>query len=449
MSASTVTIATFNGQSTYSADFQNELTQAVEVQSLSLENMQNEQTTDENKQSTLDSLDQQFTNLQTAINSLTTATGLSSLSASVSDTSVASVALSDGATPATYTLEVDSVGSPTEAYSSNGLQTVTDPNSQNISSSNSFTLTVGSNSYTVTGSTLQDLANSINSNSSYGVTASIVNDGSSESPDYRLALQTTNLGDISVQLNDGSQNLMTTLSPPGSLASYKVDGLPNTITSDSDSVTLGPGVTATLLGTNSGSPATITVSQDSSSVQSALQSFVSAYNSVVTQLNESYGENANTLQGDPVLFSAQSALQSIVSYTGSDGSALSSLGLDLSNTGQLSFNASEFDADTSQGMGPALQFLGNSTEGFIQAATNAVNDLEDPITGSIKVEEQQFTSNLSTLSNNISNEVTRINNFQQNLLTQLYAADASIYELQQQTTYYTDYFNYNNNNSNS
>jgi flagellar hook-associated protein 2 len=447
MSASTVTIATFNGQSTYSADFQNELTKAVEIQALGLENLQDEQTTDENKQSALESLDQQFTNLQTAINSLSTATGLSSLAASVSDTSVASVALSDGATPTTYTLEVDNVGSHTEAYSSSGLQTVTDPNSQNISSSDSFTLTVGSNSYTVTGSTLQGLANAINSNSSYGVTASIVNDGSTSSPDYRLALQATALGDVSVQLNDGTQNLMTTLSG-GTLASYKVDNLPNSISSDSDSVTLGPGVTATLLGTNVGSPATITVSQDSSSVQTALQSFVTAYNSAVTQLNASYGTNANALQGDPILSSAQGALQSLLNYTGSDGSALSSLGLDLSASGQLSLNSSEFDSATSQGMGPALQFLGDSTQGFIQAATNAMNSLEDPISGAIKVEEQQFTSTLSTLSNNISSEVTQINTFQQNLLTQLYAADASIYELQQQTSYYTDYFNYNSNNNN-
>ncbi|MFZ0591217.1 MAG: flagellar filament capping protein FliD, partial [Bryobacteraceae bacterium] len=424
-----ITLATFNGQSTYSADFQNELDKAVSLQCLNLDNMQAEQTTDENKQSALDSLDQQFTSLQTAITSLSTATGLSSLSASVSDTSVASVALSDGATPATYTLEVDNVGSHTETYSSDGLQTVTDPNSENISSSSSFTLTVGSNSYTVTGSTLQDLANSINSNSSYGVTASIVNDGSSSSPDYRLALQATNLGDVSVQLNDGSQNLLTTLST-GTSASYKVDGLPNAITSDSDSVTLGPGVTATLLGTNSGSPATITVSPNSSSVQSALQSFVSAYNSVVSQLGESYGQSANALQGDPILFAAQNALQSMVDYTGSDGSPLSSIGLDLSNIGQLSFNSSEFDAGTSQGMSAALQFLGSSTSGFIQAATNAVTDLEDPTEGSIKLEEQQLTSNLSDLSNNINTEVTRVNNFQQNMLTQLSEADASIYSLQ-------------------
>jgi flagellar hook-associated protein 2 len=444
--SSLITLATFNGQSKYASDFQNVLSRGVELQSLNLVNLQTEQTTDQHKQSALQSLDQQFMSLQTVINSLTTATGLSSLSATVSNSSVASVALSDGATPATYTLEVNSVGSHTQAYSSNGLSTVSNPNSQNISSSSSFTLTVGSNSYTVTGSTLQGLANAINSNSSYGVTASIVNDGSSSSPDYRLALQATALGNVGVQLNDGSQNLLTTLST-GTSASYKVDGLPNIITSNSDSVTLGPGVTATLLGTNSGSPATVTVSQNSSSVKSALQSFAAAYNSVVSQLSASYGQHANALQGDSILSTAKAALRSLVNYTDGNGSALSHLGLDLSNTGQLSFNSSAFDAATSNGMSAALQFLGSSTSGFVQAATNAVTNLEDPASGSIKIEEQQLTSTLSSLSTKINTEVDRINNFQQNLLTQLSTADANIYTLENQTTYYTDYFNYNSNNS--
>jgi flagellar hook-associated protein 2 len=294
---------------------------------------------------------------------------------------------------------------------------------------------------------LQGLANSINGNPSYGVTASIVNDGSSSSPDYRLALQATALGNVSVQLNDGSQNLLTTLSP-GTPATYKVDSLPNLITSNSDSVTLGPGVTATLLGTNLGSPTTITVSQNSSSVQNALQSFVSVYNSVVSRLNNSYGTNANALQGDAILSTAKNALRSIVTYAGNNGSALSSLGVDLSNTGQLSFNASEFAAGTSQGMSAALQFLGDSTQGFIKAATAALSNLEDPLSGSVKLEEKQFTSSLSDLSTKINTEVNRINNFQQNLLQQLSAADANIFSLENQTTYYTDYFNFNSNNSN-
>lgn len=443
-----ITIAAFSGQSKYATDFQNLLTRSVELQSLNLDHLQVQQSTQQNRQSALTSLDQQFTNLQTAVNNLSSATGLASLTSSISNSSVGSVSLSTGATPATYTLEVDSVGSHTQAYSSGGLQTVTDPNAQNISSSNSFTLTVGSNTYAITGSTLQDIANTINGNSSYGVTASIVNDGSSSNPDYRLALQASSLGAVNVQLNDGSQDLLTTLST-GTSASYYVDGLPNAITSDSDTVTLAPGVTVNLTGTNSGSPATITVTQNSSAIENALQTFATQYNAVVTQLALSHGTNGNALQADSILPIAQQALRNILDYTGSTGSALSALGLDMQDTGQLTFNATEFQAATSSGISPVLQFLGDSNSGFIQAATSAISNLEDPISGSIKTEEQGITKNLSTLSTQINNEVDRINSFQQNLLTQLSAADANIFSLENQTTYYTDYFNYNNNSTSS
>jgi flagellar hook-associated protein 2 len=442
-----ITIATFSGQSKYSADFQNVLTRAVELQSLNLDSMQQQQTTQQNRQAALQSLDQQFTNLQSAINNLSSATGLSSLTSSIANSSVGTVSLSTGAAPASYTLEVTSTGSHTQTYSASGLNTVTNPNTQNISSSGSFTLTVGSNTYNISGSTLQQVANAINGNPSYGVTASIVNAGSPSSPDYRLALNATSLGPVNVQLNDGTQDLLNTLST-GTLASYYVDGIPNAITSDSDTITLAPGVSVNLTGTNAGSPTTITVSQDSTAIKNALQTFTNTYNAVVTQLAAGHGTNANALQGDSILSAAQQALRSILSYTGNGGSALSYLGLDLQDTGQLTFNSSEFDTSASQGLNPILQFLGDSTSGFIQAATTAISNLEDPINGSIKLEESNIASSLTSLSTKMNDEVDRINNFQQNLLQQLSAADANIFNLEGQTSYFTSYFNYNSNNNN-
>jgi flagellar capping protein FliD len=139
----------------------------------------------------------------------------------------------------------------------------------------------------------------------------------------------------------------------------------------------------------------------------------------------------------------------MLSYTGTGGSALSYLGLDLQDTGQLIFNSSEFDASASQGLNPILQFLGDSTSGFIQAANTAINNLEDPINGSIKLEESNIASSLTSLSTKMNDEVDRINTFQQNLLQQLSAADANIFNLEGQTSYFTSYFNYNSNNNNN
>jgi flagellar hook-associated protein 2 len=235
----------------------------------------------------------------------------------------------------------------------------------------------------------------------------------------------------------------------GAPASYKVNGYGSWITSNSDTVTLAPGVTANLTGTNVGSPATITVQQDTSALQNAIQTFAKYYNAAVDQINASYGSNANALQGDSILFSAQSALRAMTGYSGANGSGLGYLGLDLDKAGHLTFNASEFQASTAQGTDGVLQFLGDSTTGFIQAATSAVQGLEDPVNGFMKMEEQQISTNLLNLNNQINDEVDKVNAFQQNLLEQLSQSDAAIYQLESQATFFQGLFNYNNNNSNN
>jgi flagellar hook-associated protein 2 len=235
---------------------------------------------------------------------------------------------------------------------------------------------------------------------------------------------------------------------PGSPASYKVNGYGNWITSNSDTITLSPGVTVNLTGTNAGSPTTVTVQQNTTALQNALQVFVKYYNAVVDQVNASYGSNANALQGDSILFSAKSALRNITGYSGSNNSQLSYLGLDLDKTGHLTFNAAELQASTAQGTAGVMQFLGDSTTGFIQAATSAVQGLEDPIKGSIKLEAQQISTNLTDLNNQINDEVDKINLFQQNLLQQLSQSDAAIYQLENQATFFQGLFNYNNKSNN-
>ena len=234
----------------------------------------------------------------------------------------------------------------------------------------------------------------------------------------------------------------------GSPASYKVNGYPNWITSDSDTITLSPGVMVNLTGTNVGSPTTVTVQQNTAALQNALQSFAKYYNAAVDQLNASYGSNANALQGDSILFTAKSALKAVTGYTGFGNLQLSYLGLDLDKTGHLTFNAAELQATTAQGTAGAFSFLGDSTTGFIQAATSAVQTLQDPINGFVKLEEEQISTNLSTLNNQIDDEVDKINLFQQNLLQQLSQADAAIFQLQNQATFFEGLFNYNNKSNN-
>src|SRR6201999_1810302 len=107
-----------------------------------------------------------------------------------------------------YTLNVINAGSKTITFSNAGA-TVADPTTTSLSTASSFTLTVGTSTFTVTpaANTLNALGQSINS-AGAGFSATLVNVGSPTSPYYRISLQSTTLQDENIQLNDGSQDLL-------------------------------------------------------------------------------------------------------------------------------------------------------------------------------------------------------------------------------------------------
>src|SRR5579872_2848370 len=306
---STTPSAIFNGSSRFASDFQQVITRAVAIASLPLNQLNTAKSSTQNEVNTLSSIGTQFSALQTAIQNLSSVAGTTALAPTVSDTSVLQASVGTGALPGTYSVHVVSTGSPTDLLSNDGLPTVTDPASQSISSASSFQLTVTGASgspFTIrpASNSLDALAQAINT-SGAPVTATVINIGSPSAPDYRLSLETTQLGNISVQLNDGS-NLLNTIST-GAQAQYQVNGQPSTpISSNSDSVTVAPGLTVHLLGAGD---STVTLGQSDSAISSAISSFVTAYNSIVDQLSPNHGSGGGPLTGQSIVFSLEQSLR--------------------------------------------------------------------------------------------------------------------------------------------
>jgi flagellar hook-associated protein 2 len=266
--------------SKYSADLQQVLSRAVAIASLPL-NQLNSQLADMQARSTaLTSLNGKFSALQTALQGVSNA--VVSSSAQVSDSSVLAVQSDSTAKAGAYAIHVISAGAPSSALSQDGLPAVQNPFTQSITTSSSLTLTVGGTPVTVTPSsnTLSALADAINA-SGANVTATIVNLGPPSAPDYKLSVQSTKLGNITIQLNDGGQDLLGTLSA-GSEAQYQINGQPATpISSDSSTVTIAPGVIVDLLQSGDSN---VVVSQSSSAQADALSSLVAAYNAAFDEL---------------------------------------------------------------------------------------------------------------------------------------------------------------------
>jgi flagellar hook-associated protein 2 len=427
----------FNGSSTYSSAFQQVINRAVDIASLPLESLQTSVSTLTTQQSALGTIGTDFDALQSAIQALGSAAG-GNATAQVSDTSAVSATASADALPGTYTIQVDNPGSPTTALSLDTLPVVTDPTTQNISGSSTYTLTVNgvSTSITNSGSSLESLAESINA-ADAGVQATIVNVGAAANPNYVLAITSNNLGTDTIQLTDGTNPLLGSL-VGGTDALYSVNGSSTQLQSTSSQVTLSPGLTVNLLAESS-SPVTVTVSQDFSGVQTAISNVVSAYNTAFDAVTQNRGQNGGALSGDPVVLTLQNTLQQIVQYTSGSGSvsSLADLGVTVGSTGELTFDAASMSTDNSA----VSQFLGGiDSGGFLQTANDGLTTATDTTSGVIATDYNSLQATITTDNSQIADQQNQISNLQTNLEQQLSQADAAIATLQAQDSYFQQLF---------
>lgn len=430
----------FTGLSSYSSDLQNAMNRSVALASLPLHQLQNEQSLLTSQSTALSSLNLQFSGLQSAINSLNSASQ-NLLSSSVSDQTILSANVAAGALMGTYSVTVKDPGSFSTALS-NSATPVTDPATKSISSASSFTLSLNGVAQqppiTPAANNLNSLAAAINA-ADEGVQATIVNVGPPSAPNYQLSLQSTQLGNITIQLSDGS-SLMGNLTP-GALAQYQVNGAPAApISSTTDTVTIAPGVTATLLqkGTS-----TITVSQTASAISNALSSFAGAYNSAVDELSKSRGQNAGALSGQGVVSSLTTSLRQLSNYTGTGGSitSLTDLGLTFDTNGHLNFDPTVLSSVRGSQLTDLASFLGRTTGGgFLQFATNVMTSIEDANTGLLPTAISSTASEIAHENELISNQQNSITQLQTSLQAQMSKADALISQIESRNSYFTTLF---------
>jgi flagellar hook-associated protein 2 len=450
MGTTSGTSSLFTGSSQFSASLQNAITREVSLASLPLQEMQNDLTTLQSQSSELTTLSTDFTNLQSAISQVAAAIGPNAYNASVSNSSVASVALSGTPQTGSFSITVGSMGSYASAMSNDALPTVSDPTTGNINDATSFTLQIGDATWIITpaADTLSALADAINQTGAAKVQAITVNIGSPSAPDYRLALQLNQLGDQAVQLtaNNGSDPGQTLLTQQvsGSSATYQVDGQPAPPnppnSTSSPTVTIMPGVNVTLQGTGT---TTVSVGQSTSALSAAFSNLATAYNQAETDINNNRGTAGGALEGQSILSELSDALNSIANYTsGNSGiSSLESLGFSFDQNGVLSFDSSAFASATSGGLAQLTSFLGSSTAGgFLEAATNTINSLTAPTTGLLQTSLASYQSEITQENQDISNEQDQLNTLQTNLTQQMSAADASIASLEQETLYLNGLF---------
>jgi flagellar hook-associated protein 2 len=398
--------------------------------------LQSDQTALNAQATALGGLDSDFTNLQTAIAAINTAVSGSSFSTTIDQPNALTANVGDGASEGNYSLQIDNVGAFATSLTA---ATWSDP----PGSAQTYQLVIGGNSFNITptDNSAASVASAINAQEGNLVQATVVNVGSSSSPDYRIALQNQALGDqpVDIQLNGTSlQNQQTV----GALAQYEVNGSGITVSSDTRAVTISPGLTVNLQ-QQTVSPVNITVTRSTTALANALQSFTTAYNAAADAVSAQRGQNAGPLQGQNIVFQLSSALSSIATYSG-DGSfgGLAGLGLTLGTNGHFTFDQTALLGADLTSSSAVNAFLGSASGGgFLQVASNTLTGLEDPTTGAIKTTETAFETQSTEMTNRINAGQQAVQLLQANLTQQMSQADSLIASMQAQYSYLTSVFN--------
>ncbi|MGA7291323.1 MAG: flagellar filament capping protein FliD [Terriglobales bacterium] len=389
---------------------------------------QGDLTTLQTQQNTMTSINNDLSSLATAVNALSDPVGvMASNTASSAEPLIVSATAQPGATAGTYSVVVSSLASTGTLYTDSVANADTSLLPTGATSGDlqvqiggsdgttaDIAITAGSND------TLTTLAASINSQSTtnnWGITASVVTDASGA----RLAIYSQTSGtDGALAITNNTTNL--TFEPPvgGTNADITINGIPYESTTNTVNGAI-PDVTLNLTTADPGTPVQVTVGPDTSSITTAIGNFVSAYNTVVDDINTQFTVDPTTnsegpLGSDSSLRSLQSSLAADVTYatnetesTSSGFTNLAALGITMNNDGTLSLDSSTLSSALASNPAAVENFFQNSdSSGFAENFTSSLNNLTDPTQGILNLDISQNQTQQTDLNNEISDFQTQL-----------------------------------------
>ncbi len=374
---------------------------------------------------------------QSSLSSLSDSENFTNRSISNSNSGAVSATVKNDASLGSYSIEVSNLASAqslaSTAYSSVDAElgtgelqitfgTITGPGFTSFTAdANSAiqTITVDSSNNTLTG-----LKDHINDND-YGVTASIVNDGSG----YRLTLLSgstganaameitvTDTGDgdptntnglSNLAYNATAQNVIQTQSALD--ANLTINGLPVVSSTNTLSEAI-EGVTLNLLSeTEANSPANIVIDEESEQISLAIKDLINGFNSMISTLNDLSSSDPETgqvgiLVGNAALrsftYQVRNMLTSPVDGLTGDIRALIDLGISTQADGSLKIDNTKFDAALKNNPLDALAIfapVGQASDSLVNFASST----DDTVVGEYQVNITQLATRAELTGNSV------------------------------------------------
>jgi flagellar hook-associated protein 2 len=352
-----------------------------------------------------------------------------------------------------YTVQVETMARAAKLRSGN-FTSAQDPGAVGATGTLQFSIDgVTSAAVNVAGKSLADIAAAINQQVTQ-VTASVVSTGSG----YRLSVirnatgySTTSAGALQVvQGHDAGLGLDTIQYAQN--ASLKVDNLD--ITSQSNTVTNAiPGVTLTLQG-ESNAATDVNFVRDTSAATTRIQSFITAYNDVVTLLNAqlrpdpSTASTNNAVAGSYLLGLERDMQNLLTSKVNSSGAVqtLSDLNVSLQDDGTLALDKLTYQKTFAEAVAAnpqaANQIFTKATTGIGALVDNLVSRQVDTVhgthvdtDGALRDEMKLLQNSSTALDDTINYWQSRLDSERTRLTAQFTAMEQSVSTLNNMSTY--------------
>jgi flagellar hook-associated protein 2 len=315
-------------------------------------------------------------------------------------------------------------------------------------------------------SSMAGIRDAINSNKAMGVTATIVNDGSS-SPNRLVLTSNTTGATSSMQIsvsgdaalsnllaNDpaGTQNLQQTVAAKN--AQLTVNGI--AVTSASNTVKEAvQGVTMTLTGTSS---STLSLQANTTSVQAAITNFVTAYNSLQTQTKQltAFSADATThsyqqapLAGDSTLRNIQMRIRdtmntpqpALAGGTGAPLTMLAQIGVTFQADGTMAVDSTKLTTTLNTNLSGVQNLFSSATgtTGFGSTMSTLLTGFTAS-NGPLKTAVSGLNSSLKTLAAQMTSTQSMISTTIARYTKQFTDLDSLVASMNQTSSYLTQQF---------
>ena len=426
-------------------DLQAMLTKLMAAESVPLTTIGKKITGINSKVSVYGTVQSKLDTLRTAAQTLQFPSKLSAVKATTSNASAVTVTATSSATLGQYALEVTQL-----ATAQKNVSSAYDSGSTFSAGTLTFSIAGDATTHDISvdgGDTLAQIGAKINA-ANLGITASVIAGTAGD----RLVLTGTESGAANtfsftssgVTATPSGATLETkdvALSVDAKNALMTVDGIEvSSSTNTFSSAISGLSFTALAEGT-----ANVNVATDSDKIVSAVQSFVDAYNDVVSYLktNSTYDATTKTgqaLSGDSTVSSILSALNTTRTTMPSELSSatlksLTDLGVGINSSGQMTLDTSKL----STAISTSASDVNTAINAFGRTFSESVNNLLSS-SGAVSIRVNSLNSLLKITTENQSDLAARIANIEKRYRAQFTALDTLVNSLTTTSTYLTQQF---------